>query len=138
MLVTTMIAGTTLTTNFIADETDKKNNATDYIVVTNNEKALEEANDICSVYEDNSNFYSRRFEEAYLACEQVGIEGYKTPDIYVFKPSVNDAGTSVKLWDFKNYAIKANYSSDILEENEWKICTSSPKKVDSNGNVVNK
>lgn len=102
MLVMIMIAGTTLTTNFIADETDKKSNATDYIVVTNNENALEEANDICSVYEDNSNFYSRRFEEAYLACEQVGIEGYKTPDIYVFKPSVNDAGTSVKLWDFKN------------------------------------
>ena len=95
-------------------------------------------NDICSVYEDNSNFYNRRFEEAYLACDQVGIEGYKTPDIYVFKPSVNDAGTSVKLWDFKNYAIKANYSSDILEENEWKICTSFPKKVDSNGKVVNK
>ena len=36
MLVTTMIVGTTLTTNFIADETYKKNNATDYIVVTNN------------------------------------------------------------------------------------------------------
>ena len=138
MLVTTMIVGTTLTTNFIADETDKKSNATDYIVVTNNEKTLEEANDICSVYEDNFNFYSHRFEEVYLACEQVGIEGYKTPDIYVFKPSVNDAGTSVKLWDLKNYAIKANYSSDILEENEWKICTSFPKKVDSNGNVVNK
>lgn len=82
MLVTTMIVGTTLTTNFIADETDKKSNATDYIVVTNNEKALEEANDICSVYEDNSKFYSHRFEEVYLACEQVGIEGYKTPDIY--------------------------------------------------------
>ena len=133
-----MIVGTTLTTNFIADETDKKSNATDYIVVTNNEKTLEEANDICSVYEDNFNFYSHRFEEVYLACEQVGIEGYKTPDIYVFKPSVNDAGTSVKLWDLKNYAIKANYSSDILEENEWKICTSFPKKVDSNGNIVNK
>ena len=138
MLVTTMIVGTTLTTNFIADETDKKSNATDYIVVTNNEKTLEEANDICSVYEDNFNFYSHRFEEVYLACEQVGIEGYKTPDIYVFKPSVNDAGTSVKLWDLKNYAIKANYSSDILEENEWKICTSFPKRVYSNGNVVNK
>lgn len=138
MLVMIMMAGTTLTTNFTADETDKKNNAIDYIVVTNNENALEEANDICSVYEDNSNFYNRRFEEAYLACDQVGIEEYKTPDIYFFKPSVNDVGTSVKLWDFKNYAIKANYSSDILEENEWKICTSFPKKVDSNGNVVNK
>ena len=82
MLVMIMMAGTTLTTNFIADETDKKNNATDYIVVTNNENALEEANDICSVYEDNSYFYNRRFEEAYLACDQVGIEGYKTPDLY--------------------------------------------------------
>ena len=45
MLVTTMIVGTTLTTNFIADETDKKNNATDYIVVTNNEKYITMANE---------------------------------------------------------------------------------------------
>ena len=52
MLVTTMIAGTTLTTNFIADETDKKNNATDYIVVTNNENALEEANEISNDCEE--------------------------------------------------------------------------------------
>ena len=52
MLVTTMIVGTTLTTNFIADETDKKNNATDYIVVTNNEKALEEANEISNDCEE--------------------------------------------------------------------------------------
>ena len=52
MLVMTMIVGTTLTTNFIADETDKKNNATDYIVVTNNEKALEEANEISNDCEE--------------------------------------------------------------------------------------
>lgn len=52
MLVMTMIVGTTLTTNFIADETDKKNNETDYIVVTNNEKALEEANEISNDCEE--------------------------------------------------------------------------------------
>ncbi len=51
-LVTTMIVGTTLTTNFIADETEKKNNTADYIVVTNNEKALEEANEIANDCEE--------------------------------------------------------------------------------------
>ena len=34
--------------------------------------------------------------------------------------------------------LKKLNSSDILEENEWKIYTSFPKKVDSNGKVVNK
>ena len=34
--------------------------------------------------------------------------------------------------------LKKLNSSDILEENEWKICTSFPKRVDSNGKVVNK
>lgn len=56
---------------------------------------------------------------------------------YVLKPSYDEEkGTSVKLWDFKNYAIKANFSADDLSENEWKTCTSFPKKVDSNGNIV--
>ena len=93
---------------------------------------------ICIIYEDNPNFYGRRCYEATSACERLGESGYKIPSIKVLLPSVNDAGTSVKLWDFKNYAISADYSSNALSEDEWKVCTSFPKKVDSNGNVVKK
>lgn len=94
--------------------------------------------ELCKTYEDNPNFYGRRCNEATSACERLGGSGYKIPSIKVLLPSVNDAGTSVKLWDFKNYAISADYSSNALSEDEWKVCTSFPKKVDSNGKVVNK
>ena len=93
---------------------------------------------LCKIYEDNPNFYGRRCNEATSACKRLGGRGYKIPSIKVLLPSVNDAGTSVKLWDFKNYAISADYSSNALSEDEWKVCTSFPKKVDSNGNVVKK
>ena len=94
--------------------------------------------ELCKTYEDNPNFYGRRCNEATSACKRLGGSGYKIPSIKVLLPSVNDAGTSVKLWDFKNYAISADYSSNALSEDEWKVCTSFPKKVDSNGNVVKK
>lgn len=94
--------------------------------------------ELCKTYEDNPNFYGRRCNEATSACKRLGGRGYKIPSIKVLLPSVNDAGTSVKLWDFKNYAISADYSSNALSEDKWKVCTSFPKKVDSNGNIVNK
>ena len=95
--------------------------------------------ELCKIYEDNPNFYGRRCNEATSACERLGKSGYKIPSINVLRPSYDeDTGTSVKLWDFKNYAISADYSSNALSEYKWKVCTSFPKKVDENGNVVKK
>ena len=94
---------------------------------------------ICKIYEDNHNFYGRRCNEATSACERLGKSGYKIPSINVLKPSYDeDTGTSVKLWDFKNLSHRAGYDTSLYSDNVWKVCTSFPKKVDSNGNIVNK
>lgn len=95
--------------------------------------------ELCKTYEDNPNFYKRRRDEAISACKRLGKSGYKIPGIDVLKPSYDeDTGTSVKLWDFKNYAVSTGYDSGELDDYLWKACTSFPKKVDSNGNIVNK
>lgn len=90
------------------------------------------------LYEDNPNFYSRRYEEAMYACDQLSSDGYTDCDMWVLMPTINDAGTSVKLWDYKRYCQMTNYDTDIMTDKEWAVCTSFPKKVDSNGKVVNK
>lgn len=41
--------------------------------------------ELCKTYEDNPNFYKRRFDEAYLACDQFGIEGFSKHDILCFE-----------------------------------------------------
>ena len=95
--------------------------------------------ELCKTYEDNPNFYGRRCNEATSACKRLGKSGYKIPSINVLKPSYDeDTGTSVKLWDFKNYAVSTGYDSGELDDYLWKACTSFPKKVDENGNVVKK
>ena len=95
--------------------------------------------ELCKTYEDNPNFYKRRRDEAISACKRLGKSGYKIPGIDVLKPSYDeDTGTSVKLWDFKNYAVSTGYDSGELDDYLWKACTSFPKKVDSNGNIVKK
>lgn len=70
--------------------------------------------------------------------KQLSFDGYTDCDMWVLMPTINDAGTSVKLWDYKRYCQMSNYDTDIMTDNEWTVCTSFPKKVDSNGNIVNK
>lgn len=94
-------------------------------------------NKICTIYEDNPNFYSRRNGEAYTACGQLGLDKFYELNLGVLIPT-EENGTSVKLWDFKNLSHRAGYDTSLYSDNVWKVCTSFPKKVDSNGNIVNK
>lgn len=57
-------------------------------------------------------------------------------DVCYLIPLVNENGTSVKLWNFKNFVKNAGYDTTVLTQSEWNICTSYKKKVDSNGNIV--
>lgn len=81
------------------------------------------------LYEDNPNFYSRRYEEAMCACGQLSSDGYTDCNMWVLMPTINDAGTSVKLWDYKRYCQMTNYDTDIMTDEEWAVCTSFPKNV---------
>ena len=92
---------------------------------------------ICIIYEDNPNFYGRRCDEAYTACEQLGMDKFYELNLGVLIPT-EENGTSVKLWDFKNLSHRAGYDTSLYSDNVWKVCTSFPKKVDENGNVVKK
>nr|WP_296076090.1 S8 family serine peptidase [uncultured Ruminococcus sp.] len=94
-------------------------------------------NKICTIYEDNPNFYSRRNGEAYTACGQLGLDKFYELNLGVLIPT-EENGTSVKLWDFKNLSHRAGYDTSLYSDNVWKVCTSFPKEVDSNGNIVNK
>ena len=95
---------------------------------------------MCINFEDNSSLYNRRYKEAFRACDKLFEKGLDSSfNIKGFVPSVNsETGTSVKLWNLKNYVKSAGISTSFKTDDEWKICTSFPKKVDSNGNVVNK
>lgn len=93
--------------------------------------------ELCKIYEDNPNFYGRRCNEAYTACGQLGMDKFYELDLGVLIPT-EENGTSVKLWDFKNLSHRAGYDTSLYSDNVWKVCTSFPKKVDENGNVVKK
>lgn len=93
--------------------------------------------ELCKTYEDNPNFYGRRCNEAYTACGQLGMDKFYELDLGVLIPT-EENGTSVKLWDFKNLSHRAGYDTSLYSDNVWKVCTSFPKKVDENGNVVKK
>lgn len=93
--------------------------------------------ELCKTYEDNPNFYGRRCNEAYTACEQLGMDKFYELNLGVLIPT-EENGTSVKLWDFKNLSHRAGYDTSLYSDNVWKVCTSFPKKVDENGNVVKK
>ena len=93
--------------------------------------------ELCKIYEDNPNFYGRRCDEAYTACGQLGLDKFYELNLGVLIPT-EENGTSVKLWDFKNLSHRAGYDTSLYSDNVWKVCTSFPKKVDSNGNIVKK
>lgn len=95
---------------------------------------------LCKKFEDNSSFYKRRYDEAGKVCEKLFENGLNSPfNIEKFVPSVNlSTGTSVKLWNLKSYVKSAGYDTSFKTDAQWKVCTSFPKKVDSNGNIVNK
>ena len=130
MLVTTMIAGTTLTTNFIADETDKKNNATDYIVVTKNEKALEEANEISNDCEElmkisNKDTISKMAIDTSELSQLNSIDGVVSveKDI-VLSGSTNDDTNSDEV-DVLDCLFKEVNTNEL---NQWNIITSGARK----------
>lgn len=49
--------------------------------------------------------------------------------MWVLIPTINDVGTSVKLWDYKRYCQMTNYDTDFMTDKEWAVCTSFPKDV---------
>ena len=108
--------------------------------LTNEKNRQEYIKKLCINFEDNSSLYNRRYKEAFRACDKLFEKGLDSSfNIKGFVPSVNsETGTSVKLWNLKNYVKSAGISTSFKTDDEWKICTSFPKKVDSNGNVVNK
>ena len=108
--------------------------------LTNEKNRQEYIKKMCINFEDNSSLYNRRYKEAFRACDKLFEKGLDSSfNIKGFVPSVNsETGTSVKLWNLKNYVKSAGISTSFKTDDEWKICTSFPKKVDSNGNVVNK
>ena len=108
--------------------------------LTNEKNRQEYIKKLCINFEDNSSLYNRRYKEAFRACDKLFEKGLDSSfNIKGFVPSVNsETGTSVKLWNLKNYVKSAGISTSFKTDDEWKICTSFPKKVDSNGNIVNK
>ncbi len=94
---------------------------------------------LCTAYEDNPNFYSRRYDEAYCACQFLMANRSMVFHFFTILPNANDEGTSIKLWNFKNYVKYSDYDDFIsLNDAEWDTCTSYPKKVNANGNIVRK
>lgn len=89
-------------------------------------------NQICYAYEDNVDFYSRRYDGAWEACNFVF--GFPLNEFSYFDiiPSENEAGTCVKLWDLKTYVARARYDTSELSTEEWNKRTSYPKNVDNN------
>lgn len=108
--------------------------------LTNEKNRQEYIKKLCINFEDNSSLYNRRYKEAFRACDKLFEKGLDSSfNIKGFVPSVNsETGTSVKLWNLKNYVKSAGISTSFKTDAQWKVCTSFPKKVDSNGNVVNK
>ena len=108
--------------------------------LTNEKNRQEYIKKLCINFEDNSSLYNRRYKEAFRACDKLFEKGLDSSfNIKGFVPSVNsETGTSVKLWNLKNYVKSAGISTSFKTDDEWKIRTSFPKKVDSNGNIVNK
>ncbi|MBR1908657.1 hypothetical protein IJ818_06955 [bacterium] len=100
----------------------------------NNEKGP-----ICHAYEDNPNFYTRRYDEAMYACDAFMISGFDDQFYYTdLAPTENENGTFVKLWEFKRYAYESHCDLSDLPKNDWNKNTSIPKIVDDNGNIVYK
>lgn len=102
-------------------------------------------NSSCGVngeYEDNVNFYKRRYEEADYACygitSSIDANGNYLLDYWDLIPTVNDNGTSIKLASFKSYVAAAGYDTSELSDSDWNLCTMYPMKVDSSGNIVKK
>ncbi len=95
--------------------------------------------DLCEKYEDNPNFYSKRNEEAYGACTCLyGLGLSNKFNIYVLAPTINDNGKNVKLCNFKSYNKSAGFSNEDMNTVDWDAITMYSKKVDANGNIVNK
>ena len=108
--------------------------------LTDDKKREEYVKKLCINFEDNSSLYRRRHDEAGKACKKLFENGLNSPfNIEKFVPSVDSStGTSVKLWNLKSYVKSAGYDTGFKTDAQWKVCTSFPKKVDSNGKVVNK
>ncbi|MGN1139506.1 MAG: S8 family serine peptidase [Ruminococcus sp.] len=93
-------------------------------------------------YEDNSSFYYRRYGGAEFACSRIICDATDSGgfdlDYWNLIPVKSDSGTSIKLASFKSYVAAAGFDTSELSNVDWDLCTMYPKKVDSNGNIVNK
>lgn len=101
--------------------------------------------EVLNQYEDNPNFFTKRYDEACDACDYLmtGINesgsGYKYDvilDYLIFVPNSSYDGKVFRLSSLKGNMEKAGYSTNGIPDSQWDLCTCYPKKVDDNGKVV--
>lgn len=123
-LATTMIAGTVLSTHYMANETEKKSGTTDYIVVTNSGRALDEANKISNKSEELLKINSKKTISK-MTLDNSDLSQLKSIDgvvnvekDIVLSGSTTDSTNSTEEPDVLDYLFKDIDTKDL---NQWNL-----------------
>ena len=123
-LATTMIAGTVLSTHYMANETEEKSGTTDYIVVTNSGRALDEANKISNESEELLKINSKKTISK-MTLDNNDLSQLKSIDgvtnvekDIVLSGSSNDNANSTEETDVLDYLFKDVNTKDL---NQWNL-----------------
>lgn len=103
------------------------------------------ANNSCGVNganEDNPQLFPLRYEDAEITCYTLlanyDYTGKFELSIWDLVTVPDNNGTCDKLSNLKKNSEKAGFDTTELTTTQWNQCTAYPKKVDANGNIVNK
>ena len=123
-LATTMIAGTVLSTHYMANETEEKSGTIDYIVVTNSGRALDEANKISNESEELLKINSKKTISK-MTLDNNDLSQLKSIDgvtnvekDIVLSGSSNDNANSTEETDVLDYLFKDVNTKDL---NQWNL-----------------